>query len=70
MFGQEYAMRIEGDDDSLKSILGTVCSLILMLITGLYAYTKLNVLLDKKDTNILTMSYDLHFTDSDQFGYE
>ena len=70
MFGQEYAMRIEGDGDSLVSILGTVCSLILMLITGLYAYTKLNVLLDKKDTNILTMSYDLHFTDSDQFGYE
>ena len=40
------------------------------MVTVLYAYTKLVVLINKQDTNILSVTSDLHFTDNDIFGFE
>ena len=70
MFGQEYQMKIDGGDDQLKTGLGTICSVILLIITAVYAYQKLLIMLHRKDTNILSASKDLFFTDEDNFSYE
>ena len=61
-------MKLEGDD-SLKSYLGTMCSVLMMMITAVYAYMKLVILIHKKDTNILSVTSDLYFTDDDVFRY-
>ena len=68
MFGQEYQMKIDGGDDQIKSGLGTMCSLLLLIITGVYAYQKLGIFIDKKDTSIMLSTKDLFFTDDDIFN--
>ena len=42
----------------------------MLFVTGVYAYSKLLVFLDKKDTNILTSQKDNYFEAEDIFGYE
>ena len=63
-------MKIDGEDDQVKSGVGTFCSLILLLITGVYAYQKLIIFIDKKDISIMLSTVDLFFTDDDLFTYE
>ena len=60
-------MRIDEGDVALKSVMGTICSFILLFVTASYAYFKLNVLLQRKDTNITTGTLDLYFDDKDVF---
>ena len=58
-------MKIDADETQVKSGMGTCCSLLLLLITGVYAYQKLVVFIDKKDVSIMLSTVDLHFTDDD-----
>ena len=62
-------MRIDGDTDSIGSIFGTLCSLILFVITAGFAGIKLKVLETRSDVNILSATKDLYFTDDDVFSY-
>ena len=52
------------------SIMGAICSIILLLITVFYAYLKLMVLIEKTDVNILTSELDMHYDDTEEFTYE
>ena len=49
----------------MGSIMGTICSVILLAITAFYAYFKMEVLIDKKDVNIISGYLDEYFSDSD-----
>lgn len=69
MFGQEYAMRIEDGEVALKSVMGTICSFILLFVTGAYSYFKLNVLINRKDTDITSGTIDLYYDDTEAFSY-
>ena len=69
MFEESYSMRLTDDDGSLKSYLGSACSLFLLVLTLIYAYFKFEVLLQKSDANILSTVNDLHFTDDFVFDY-
>ena len=44
MFSESFAMRIDGGDSSIGSGMGTFCSLILLLVTAVYAGMKMKVL--------------------------
>lgn len=50
--------------------MGSICSIILLLITVFYAYLKFDVLRNKKDVNVLSTIKDSYFTDDDHFSYE
>jgi len=63
-------MKIDGEDDQVKSGLGTFCSLILLFVTFVYAYQKLGVFLDKKDISIMLSTKDLYFSDDDIYSYK
>ena len=70
MFGQEYQMKLEEDEIQVKSGLGTICSLILLVITAGYGYQKFGVFWDKTDVSIMQSSVDLFFTDDDQYNWK
>ena len=50
--------------------MGTFCSLILLIITFIYAYQKLGVFLGKKDISIMYSSEDMYFNDADLFTHK
>jgi len=56
-------MRLDDGQDKVKSMMGSLCSLFLLLTTAMYAYLKWEVLIDRKDTNVVSTTKDLFFTD-------
>ena len=70
MFSEGVSMKIDGGDDTIKSCMGTLCSLLLLVVIGAYAYVKLGVFLIKKEANILSAIEYLWYTDDDKFSYE
>ena len=65
MFGESFTMKLESDSDSIKTVFGSLCSIILLMVTLFYAYLKLDVLMEKKDVNVLSTVKDLYFDDTD-----
>lgn len=49
---------------------GAFCSLVLTIILIVYAYLKIDVLIEKKDVDIMRTVNDYHFADDEVFGYE
>ena len=68
-FGESFTMKLESDSDELKTVMGSLCSILLLCITLFYAYLKFDVLMYKKDIKILRTVHDLFFTDDDKFSY-
>lgn len=62
-------MRLSDSNGSLKSFVGSVCSFFLIAVTLTYAYFKLEILLHKKDVNIMSSVKDLHYDDGFIFDY-
>ena len=63
MFEESLQMRLTDSEGSLKSYVGSVCSILLIFVTLWYANFKFEVLLHKKDVNILSTIKDLHYNE-------
>lgn len=64
-------MKLDNEgDDSLNSIMGALCSILLTFVVCIYSYQKFDVFLAKKDVDILSAVNDLYFTDEDTFSYK
>ena len=60
-------------DDGIRvaqSYHGSLCSLMIFIMTTLYAYQKLDVLIEKKDVDFLSATKQLVFDQNDKFTYE
>ena len=68
-FGETFHMKLDGASDDLRSILGALCSLVLFLIVLGFAYLKADVLINKKDVDILSTVNDNFFTPDDVLNY-
>ena len=63
-------MTIDDDTTVAQSYLGSLCSLMIFLLTVLYAYQKMDVLIEKKDVDVLSATKQLVFTEDDIFTYD
>ena len=63
-------MTIDGDIRVAQSYLGSLCSPMIFIMTTLYAYQKLDVLIEKKDVDFLSATKQLVFDQNDKFTYE
>ena len=70
MFGEGISMKVDGGDDQLKSGLGTFCSILLLIVTSMYAYNKMLVYAKKKDVSVTSATEILFFEDKDVFGID
>ena len=67
-FGQSYSMNLDRGEPDIKSYMGSFCSILLFAIVLIYAYQKTEILIDKKNINIIqrvnenALDSDFHFT--------
>ena len=70
LFGTQFRMRLDAGKQSLNSIGGTLMSLLLVATLIFYAQLKFDVLINKKDVDVLSSIYENVFTADDEFGYQ
>ena len=63
-------MRLKDDDSEVRTVMGSICSIIVLAVTAFYAYLKMVVLIEKKDVDILSTVKELYYTDHDYFRYK
>ena len=63
-------MKIDEDESILQSTMGSILSIIMMFMVGLYAYQKTEVFLLKKGVDITSATNDSFFDDEYEFSYE
>ena len=63
-------MTINGNFRIAKSFFGSILSLMILSLTVLYSYQKIEVLIEKKDVDVLSATKDLVFSDQDKFTYQ
>ena len=63
-------MKIDKQKSVLQSTMGSLCSVVVLLIVTAYAYQKLDVWMQKKDVDILESTADDYFDLDYIFDYE
>ena len=63
-------MKLDDGEQKVNSIMGSICSLILALVIGLYAYQKMDVLISKKDVDVALSISEDHYTPDDVFNHD
>ena len=69
-FGEQFRMKLDAGNQSLPSIFGSVMSIFITIVIILFTCLKADVLIQKKDVDILSTIYDRYFTNEDVFNYE
>ena len=63
-------MKLDEGEIGKTSFFGGICTFILMIVIVLYSYLKLDVLIGKKDVDILSTINDVSYTPDDVFNYK
>ena len=69
-YGEGFHMKLDDGDDVKTSFLGGICSLILLIVVIMYAYLKGDVLINKKDVDILSTVNDMFIEPTERFTNE
>ena len=69
-FGEHFKMKIDEDESILQSTMGSILSIIMLFLIGLYAYQKTEVFLLKKGVDITSATNDSFFDDEYEFNYD
>ena len=69
VFGQSFHMSLEDGKDRVNSYAGSLCSFALFTLVCLYGYLKMDVLLAKKDVDMLSAVLDYHYEEEYIFNY-
>ena len=63
-------MRIDANKVALNSYMGSFLSFILFCLVVIFTYLKADVLIQKKDVDVLSTVNDRHFTPEDKINYK
>ena len=63
-------MKLDGGQSHLKSWMGSLCTLIILIVVIAYSVQKMDVLINKKDVNVLSTIHKLYFDEDYTFCYE
>ena len=61
-------MKLDEGSDSIKSLMGSLCSIMLTILILSYAYQKMDVLIERKDIDVLSTTNEMYFPDDDEFS--
>ena len=64
-FGEGFRMKLDASSDDVRTYTGSLCSLLLAFIVLMYTYLKFDVLINKKDVDILSTINDNFYTPDD-----
>ena len=68
-FAESYVMRLDDGHQSIPSLMGSFLSFLLLIVICAYVYQKFDVLLARKDVDVLSSLNDSVFTDDDVFDF-
>ena len=63
-------MKMSEDEDQVQTLMGSLCSLLMLLVVGSYAYLKVGVWQNNQDITILRSKQDSYFTPDFIFDQE
>ena len=63
-------MKLEGGSHIVQSYAGSLCTILILCISGLYAVQKLFVLIEKKDVDVLSTTLDSFYDENFVFSYD
>ena len=69
-FGDEFEMQIDGELSNTTSYMGTILTIIFVILIATFAYSKIMVLVDMGDVTVVGSTADDYFTDDDHFDSE
>ena len=69
-FGENFFMTIDGERQLSQSYMGSLCTILIFLMTLLYTVQKFEVLIAKKDVDVLSAKKDLVLSSEDEFSYQ
>ena len=69
-FGENFSMKMEKDMSSLPTWMGTLFSIVLIFIVAAYSCQKIDILVNRKDVDIVTASIDSFFDQDYVFDYD
>ena len=69
-FGDEFEMQIDGELSNTTSYMGTILTIIFVILIATFAYSKIMVLVDMGDVTVVGSTADDYFTDDDHFNSE
>ena len=67
-FTEPFQMRLNDGQTALSTWTGSICSMSLLIILLIYTYLKVDILIERKDVNILSALNDSFFDGSYKFG--
>ena len=62
-------MRLDDGEASISTFTGALCSLLIVVLLVLYFYLKLDVLVYRKDVDVLSTLKDYQFDDQEIFSH-
>ena len=68
-FGEKFSMKIDQEYSILNSSMGSLCTLLLLVVVGAYTYQKMNVWVNRMDTNIAMTINEAQYNSSYVFDY-
>ena len=63
-------MKIDKGHSIMTTSVGSIFSIILFIIVGMYAFQKTNIMVNKTDNYVMTSTQDSFFNLDYRFGYE
>ena len=67
ILGERFSLRLDQRKFLLRSICGACCSLVFMVTVLAYSVWKVSIMVQRKDTTIITTESVLHFGEDDYF---
>ena len=62
-FGEHFKMKIDADNSILQSTMGSILSVAMIMMVGIFTYQKVEVWLTKKGVDITSATNDSFFSD-------
>lgn len=56
LFPQNVGFRVSRENDTLRSVFGTILSIPILIVTGIYTYNRYTILVQHKATNISVLN--------------
>ena len=53
-FSENFTMKLDGENDQVRTFMGSLCSIVLLTVVLAYAYQKVDVYINKRDVDIMT----------------
>ena len=53
-FSETFSMKLDGESNEVRTFMGSLCSIVLLLVVLAYAYQKVDVYINKRDVDIMT----------------